>query len=98
MIPFSAMSSGLCKYGEGPGFPQKLMPHAQVATTMDVYGNALMESKREANRGVVGLLLRLFRELAVITAIEKVQSVGSEALNRAMENTWVHAVVAAVLK
>jgi len=40
------------------GVQQKLMRHAQVATTMDVYGNALMESKREANSKVVGLLLR----------------------------------------
>ena len=38
---------------------QKLMRHAQVATTMDVYGNALMESKREANSKVVSLLLRI---------------------------------------
>jgi hypothetical protein len=35
------------------------MRHAQVATTMDVYGNALMESKREANSKVVNLLLRI---------------------------------------
>lgn len=32
------------------GVQQKLMRHAQVATTMDVYGNALMESKRQASR------------------------------------------------
>jgi hypothetical protein len=38
------------------------MRHAQVSTTMDVYGNALMESKREANSKVVGLLLRPFRD------------------------------------
>jgi hypothetical protein len=37
---------------------QKLMRHAQVATTMDVYGNALMESKREANSKVVRMVLR----------------------------------------
>ena len=43
------------------GVQQKLMRHAQVATTMDVYGNALMESKREANSKVVALLLRPFR-------------------------------------
>jgi integrase len=41
------------------GVQQKLMRHAQVSTTMDVYGNALMESKREANSKVVGLLLRV---------------------------------------
>jgi integrase len=39
------------------GVQQKLMRHAQVSTTMDIYGNALMESKREANSKVVRLLL-----------------------------------------
>lgn len=43
----------------GPiGIQQKLMRHAQVATTMNVYGNALMESKREANAAVVSKILR----------------------------------------
>ncbi len=37
---------------------QKLMRHAQVSTTMNVYGNALMESKREANTAVVSKILR----------------------------------------
>jgi integrase len=40
------------------GVQQKLMRHAQIATTMDVYGNALMESKREANSKVVRMVLR----------------------------------------
>jgi len=40
------------------GVQQKLMRHAQVATTMDVYGNALMESKRQANSKVVQMVLR----------------------------------------
>jgi integrase len=40
------------------GVQQKLMRHAQVATTMDVYGNALMESKRAANSKVVRLLIQ----------------------------------------
>ena len=31
------------------GVQQKLMRHAQISTTMNVYGNALMDSKREAN-------------------------------------------------
>ena len=30
------------------GVQQKLMRHAQISTTMNVYGNALMEAKREA--------------------------------------------------
>ena len=39
------------------GVQQKLMRHAHVATTMNVYGNALMESKREANSKIVQLVL-----------------------------------------
>ncbi len=40
------------------GVQQKLMRHAQVATTMDVYGNALMESKPAANSKVVRMVLK----------------------------------------
>jgi integrase len=39
------------------GVQQKLMRHAQIATTMNVYGNALMESKREGNSKIVQLVL-----------------------------------------
>jgi integrase len=39
------------------GVQQKLMRHAQVSTTMNIYGNALMESKRSANSKVVRLVL-----------------------------------------
>ncbi len=38
------------------GVRQKLMRHAQIATTMNVYGDALLQSKREANNKVVELL------------------------------------------
>jgi len=34
------------------------MRHAQTATTMNVYGNAMMESKREGNSKVVQMVLR----------------------------------------
>ncbi|PYY18505.1 MAG: hypothetical protein DMG61_00335 [Acidobacteria bacterium] len=34
------------------------MRHAQISTTMNVYGNALMESKREANTKVVRMVLK----------------------------------------
>ena len=37
---------------------QKLMRHAQVSTAMNVYGNALMAAKREANSKVVTMALR----------------------------------------
>ncbi len=40
------------------GVQQKLMRHAQVSTTMNVYGNALMAAKREANSKVVRMALR----------------------------------------
>jgi hypothetical protein len=37
---------------------RKLMRHAQTATTMNVYGEATMESKRAANSKVVQMALR----------------------------------------
>jgi integrase len=40
------------------GVQQKLMRHAQISTTMKVYGNALMEAKREANTKGVRKALR----------------------------------------
>jgi hypothetical protein len=36
---------------------QKLMPHAQISTTMDVYGNALITAKHQANSKVVRMAL-----------------------------------------
>ncbi|MCU1309504.1 MAG: site-specific recombinase, phage integrase family, partial [Candidatus Angelobacter sp.] len=39
--------------GAPVGVQQKLMRHAQVSTTMNVYGNAQMDSKRDANSRVV---------------------------------------------
>jgi integrase len=44
--------------GAPVGVQQKLMRHAQVSTTMNVYGNALMGAKREANSKVVRMVLR----------------------------------------
>jgi len=44
--------------GAPVGVQQKLMRHAQVSTTMNVYGNALMGAKREANSKVVKMALR----------------------------------------
>jgi len=41
-----------------PRVQQKLMRHAQIATTMNVYGNAMMESKRAANSKVLQMVLR----------------------------------------
>lgn len=37
---------------------QRLMRHAQVSTTMNIYGSAAMKSKREANSKVVQMLIK----------------------------------------
>ena len=44
--------------GTSMGVRQKLMRHAQIATTMNVYGDAMMESKRAANSKIVQMALR----------------------------------------
>jgi hypothetical protein len=38
------------------GVQQKLMRHAHVSTTLNVYGNAFMEGKREAHGKVVQMV------------------------------------------
>lgn len=40
------------------GVQQKLMRHAQVSTTMNIYGNSLMQSKRDANSKVVRMVMQ----------------------------------------
>jgi integrase len=50
--------SWLDSVGTSMGVQQKLMRHAQIATTMNVYGDAMMESKRTANSKVVQMALR----------------------------------------
>jgi integrase len=45
------------------GVQQKLMRHANVATTMNIYGNAALKAKQEANSKVVSMVLP--RPLAV---------------------------------
>lgn len=49
--------SWLDSTGAPLGVQQKLMRHAQISTTMNVYGNALMASKRDANSKVAKLAL-----------------------------------------
>jgi hypothetical protein len=39
------------------GVQQRLMRHAQVSTTMNIYGNAAIKSKRNANSKVVERIL-----------------------------------------
>jgi len=51
--------------GAPVGVQQRLMRHAQVATTMNTYGNAQMESKRTANTKVVEMILPPARKLKV---------------------------------
>ncbi len=48
---------GWTRPGAPLGVQQKLMRHAQISTTMNVYGNALMDSKRDANSKVAKLAL-----------------------------------------
>ena len=43
---------------------QELMRHASIQTTMNVYGQAMPESKREANGKVVTMVLKPFRASA----------------------------------
>ncbi len=43
--------------GVSVGVQQRLMRHAHVSTTMNVYGNALMESKRDAHAKIVTMAL-----------------------------------------
>jgi integrase len=50
--------------GAPTGVQQDLMHHAQVSTTMNVCGNALMKSKSKANSKVVRMALRPARRKA----------------------------------
>lgn len=50
--------SWLDETGAPVGVQQKLMRHADIATTMNRYGNAQMEAKRKANSKVVEMILR----------------------------------------
>jgi len=43
--------------GAPVGVQQKLMRHAHISTTMNIYGNALMQSKRDANSKVVQMVM-----------------------------------------
>ena len=43
---------------------QELMRHASIQTTMNVYGQAMPESKREANGKVVRMVLKPLRASA----------------------------------
>jgi len=54
--------SWLDSSGAPLGVQQKLMRHADIRTTMNVYGNALMDSKRQANSKVVQMVLRPVRK------------------------------------
>ncbi len=44
--------------GAPVGAQQRLMRHAQVSTTMNIYGDALMQSKRQANSKAVKMLMQ----------------------------------------
>jgi integrase len=50
--------SMLDETGAPVGVQQKLMRHANVSTTMNVYGNASIKAKAEANSKVVQMILK----------------------------------------
>ena len=57
-ITFRHTYRSLLNVGGAPvGVQQKLMRRAHVSTTMDLYGNAQMESKRMENTKVVQMVL-----------------------------------------
>jgi integrase len=60
-----AYRSFLDDAGAPVGVQQKLMRHAQVATTMNTYGNAQMQSKGNANSKAVEMVLRSKERLFV---------------------------------
>jgi integrase len=48
----------LDEIGAPVGVQQKLMRHANIGTTMDVYGNATLKAKRQANSKVVQMVMQ----------------------------------------
>jgi integrase len=63
--------SWLDAVGTPVGVQQNLLRHASITTTMNVYGNAVLESKREANSKVVAMLrptMRLRRVKGLLTS------------------------------
>jgi integrase len=55
--------------GAPVGVQQRLMRHAQVSTTMNTYGNAYMEGKREAHGKVVQMVLSTGKQKATVRAV-----------------------------
>jgi integrase len=51
--------------GAPVGVQQKLMRHANVSTTMNVYGNATLRAKQQANSKVVQMVMKQERPQAV---------------------------------
>ncbi len=75
------------------GVQQRLMRHAHVSTTMNVYGNALMESKRDAQQRIVGMLSRSPSEncfLKAASAAENriVNTARQSSPHEARSNAW----------
>jgi integrase len=50
--------------GTPVGVQQKLMRHSDIRTTMNVYGSAYEQSKRQANERVAGKLLEAIEQPA----------------------------------
>ena len=68
---------------------QELMRHASIQTTMNVYGQAMSSSKREANSKVVEMVLKPVRGECLKTGILRMGVSGSESEGRLNQNRFV---------
>jgi|SRR5882672_7739121 len=57
-VGWHTFRSWLDATGAPLGVQRKLMGHSQISTTMNIYGSALMDSKREANSKVAQIAMR----------------------------------------
>jgi len=59
------------------GVQKELMRHASIQTTMNVYGKAMTDSKRDANSNVVKMILKSKKTNALEVQSEQVAATGS---------------------
>ena len=62
------------------GVQRELMRHASIQTTMNVYGRAMTDSKRQANGNVVQMVLKPATANNTTTAEAEAQNPGSVAI------------------
>ena len=56
---------------------KELMRHASIQTTMNVYGKAMMDNKRQANSKVVEMVLKGKKSDEAVAAERRVAAIGS---------------------